>query len=52
MMITAEMLNITETTPTIAIFWSRPIFFFRAKIRVSSRQPRLNPIRNRLPVVL
>lgn len=49
---TVEMLKITETTPTIAIFWSKLIFFLRANIRASKRHPKLNPILYRFPVAL
>lgn len=49
---TVEMLNITDTTPTIAIFCSKLMFFFKANISVSRRQPKLNPILYKFPVEL
>lgn len=50
--ITVVILKITETTPTIAIFCNKVIFFFNANIDVSRRHPKLQLIRTRFPVEL
>ena len=51
MITTAVILNTTDTTPTIAIFCSIPMFLFNAKIEVSKRHPKFKNILYKLPLV-
>lgn len=49
-MTTVDILNITDTTPTIAIFCNIVIFLFKANIEASAKHPKLKPILYKLPV--
>lgn len=51
-MTTVEMLKITDITPTIAIFWSKLIFFFNANMSPNPKHTRLAAILTQVPVVL